>query len=84
MGKHTKKIVCGTWTPDNKLLLGAEDKNVSVSRPDGENLCSVVVSAPCPAPAENRGRLAGDDQLQPLPPRTGAEAGITKLGLPHS
>ena len=31
MGKHQRKIVCGAWTPEDKLLLAAEDKQASFS-----------------------------------------------------
>jgi len=39
MGKHTKGICCGAWNSDNKLALGAKDKEVTVSDADGNTLC---------------------------------------------
>lgn len=39
MGKHSKKIMCGSWHPqDNILALGSEDKTISVSGEDGDSV----------------------------------------------
>jgi WD repeat-containing protein 19 len=40
VGKHGKKITCGDWsTTGNRLLLGSEDKNVTVSNEVCTNIC---------------------------------------------
>eukprot|EP00927_Polykrikos_kofoidii_P000378 TRINITY_DN10136_c0_g1_i1.p1 TRINITY_DN10136_c0_g1~~TRINITY_DN10136_c0_g1_i1.p1 ORF type:complete len:1380 (-),score=277.95 TRINITY_DN10136_c0_g1_i1:218-4357(-) len=39
MGKHSKKIMCGSWHPsDNIVALGSEDKTISVSGEDGDSV----------------------------------------------
>jgi len=37
-GKHTKKITCGAWNSENKLALGSEDRQITISNPDGDTL----------------------------------------------
>lgn len=43
MGKHTKRIVCGSWSSENILALGSEDKHLSVSTEDGDLLRTVAL-----------------------------------------
>lgn len=38
MGKHTRKITCGCWNGEGKLALGSEDRQVTVSKMDGDTL----------------------------------------------
>lgn len=39
IGKHSKKILCGAWSPSvNRLALGSADKNITVSSEEGETL----------------------------------------------
>ena len=38
LGKHSRKIVCGTWSDDNRLALGSEDKTMTLSNADGDTL----------------------------------------------
>ena len=39
VGKHSKKITCGSWSKGgNKLVLGSEDKNLTVSNDTGDTL----------------------------------------------
>eukprot|EP00392_Amoebophrya_sp_AT5.2_P002825 g2830.t1 len=43
LGKHSKKITCGVWTTtggagEHILALGSEDKNVTLSKEDGDSL----------------------------------------------
>merc|ERR1719343_1135012 len=39
MGKHSRKITCGAWHPqENILALGSEDKAVTLSGPDGDSI----------------------------------------------
>lgn len=42
MGKHSKAIVCGAWNPHcGNLVLGSDDKSLSISLPNGDSLSSV-------------------------------------------
>ncbi len=43
LGKHTKRIVCGSWSTENILALGSEDKHLSVSTEDGDLLRTVAL-----------------------------------------
>mmetsp|Transcript_37661 Transcript_37661/g.118764 ORF Transcript_37661/g.118764 Transcript_37661/m.118764 type:complete len:1376 (+) Transcript_37661:207-4334(+) len=45
MGKHTRKINCGTWNKDNWLALGSEDRQITISRPDGDTIRQMAVKA---------------------------------------
>ena len=45
-GKHTKKITCGSWNRQNKLALGSEDKQVTISDKEGDNLETLSVKSP--------------------------------------
>lgn len=36
LGKHTKRITCGSWSTENILALGSEDKHLSISTEDGD------------------------------------------------
>ena len=36
LGKHTEKIGCGSWSPDGRLILGGDDKVVTVSSKSGD------------------------------------------------
>ena len=39
VGKHARKIVCGSWSKGgNKLVLGSEDKTITVSNESGDTL----------------------------------------------
>ena len=49
LGKHSKKITCGAWSLDNRLALGSEDKNMTLSSSKGDTL-EQVPALPCPAP----------------------------------
>ncbi|XP_050295176.1 WD repeat-containing protein 19 [Anthonomus grandis grandis] len=45
IGKHSKKITCGTWNKDNLLALGSEDKTISVSNAEGDTLKLISLRA---------------------------------------
>ncbi|KAI5641884.1 WD repeat-containing protein dyf-2 [Phthorimaea operculella] len=38
IGKHTKKITCAAWNKDSILVLGSEDKTLSINNADGDTL----------------------------------------------
>eukprot|EP00755_Sulcionema_specki_P023223 Sspe_Gene.78375::Locus_49029_Transcript_1_1_Confidence_1.000_Length_4205::g.78375::m.78375/K19671/WDR19, IFT144; WD repeat-containing protein 19 len=38
MGKHNKRITCGTWSSNGRLALGGEDKVLTISNEDGDTL----------------------------------------------
>ncbi|CAG0890762.1 unnamed protein product [Cyprideis torosa] len=44
MGKHSKSITCGSWSTENVLALGSEDKSLSISNSDGDTLRTVNLS----------------------------------------
>ncbi|KAF5289365.1 hypothetical protein FQR65_LT11876 [Abscondita terminalis] len=43
IGKHSKKINCGSWNKENLLALGSEDKSFSISNVDGDTLRIVTL-----------------------------------------
>ena len=38
VGKHQKRITCGAWNSQNKIALGAEDKQLTISNCEGDTL----------------------------------------------
>ncbi len=38
IGKHTKAITCGAWSPGGLLALGSEDRSLSISNAEGDTL----------------------------------------------
>ncbi|ELT93993.1 hypothetical protein CAPTEDRAFT_173399 [Capitella teleta] len=38
LGKHTKKVTCGSWSRQNLLALGSEDRTISISNAEGDTL----------------------------------------------
>ncbi|KAL1529596.1 hypothetical protein AB1Y20_000539 [Prymnesium parvum] len=38
LGKHVKRITCGAWNSSNILALGSEDRQVTISNAEGDNL----------------------------------------------
>ncbi|KAF7280794.1 hypothetical protein GWI33_005520 [Rhynchophorus ferrugineus] len=38
IGKHSKRITCGTWNKENLLALGSDDKTISISNAEGDTL----------------------------------------------
>ena len=40
VGKHQKRITCGAWNSQNRLALGAEDKQLTISNTEGDTLDS--------------------------------------------
>jgi len=57
LGKHSKRISCGTWGKMNQLVLGSDDKTVSISNNQGE---------PIGSPFSIKGEPS-DIQTQPKP-----------------
>uniref|UniRef100_A0A7S3LUV7 WD repeat-containing protein 19 n=1 Tax=Palpitomonas bilix TaxID=652834 RepID=A0A7S3LUV7_9EUKA len=43
MGKHTKRISAISWSNDNKIALGSEDRQISISNADGDGIMSTGV-----------------------------------------
>lgn len=43
LGKHSKKIVAGAWSMDNKLTLGAEDNTITISNENGDAIAQRVL-----------------------------------------
>ncbi|KAK4886815.1 hypothetical protein RN001_003086 [Aquatica leii] len=43
IGKHSKKITCGSWNRENLLALGSEDKTFSISSVEGDTLRIVTL-----------------------------------------
>lgn len=41
MGKHSKRITCGSWSNQNILALGGDDKLLSLSTEDGDLIRTV-------------------------------------------
>lgn len=38
VGKHSKKITCGAWNSSDSIVLGAEDRNITVSNDKGDTI----------------------------------------------
>ncbi|RLN52430.1 hypothetical protein BBJ29_007206 [Phytophthora kernoviae] len=38
VGKHSRRIVCGSWNGDDTLVLGGEDRMLTVSNPQGDTI----------------------------------------------
>lgn len=38
VGKHSRRIQCGSWNGDDKLVLGGEDRMLTVSNPQGDTI----------------------------------------------
>lgn len=38
VGKHVRKITSGHWTPENKLVLTSEDRQITISNADGDTI----------------------------------------------
>ena len=45
LGKHTKKISCGAWSVESRLALGGDDKQVTVSLPNGDTLVQLLLKS---------------------------------------
>ena len=45
IGKHTRKITCGSFSNNDLLALGAEDQQITVSNLDGDTLYSFACNA---------------------------------------
>ncbi|XP_018332353.1 WD repeat-containing protein 19 isoform X2 [Agrilus planipennis] len=45
IGKHSKEITCGGWNADKILILGSEDKTLSLSNADGDTLKIISLRA---------------------------------------
>ena len=43
VGKHAKKIVAGDWSDDGKLVLGSEDRTLTISNDNGDTLLHTEV-----------------------------------------
>lgn len=41
LGKHSKKITCGSWSTQNLLALGSEDNTLSISNHEGDTVRQV-------------------------------------------
>lgn len=47
VGKHSKKVITGSWNSDGTLITGAEDKILTVSNSTGDTVCdSFIVKGP--------------------------------------
>ncbi|KAF4654922.1 hypothetical protein FOL47_009693 [Perkinsus chesapeaki] len=44
-GKHGRKITCGAWTTQGLLVIGSDDRIISLSNAEGETLRQVVVKS---------------------------------------
>ena len=38
LGKHSRRIVCGAWSADNRLALGSDDRTLTLSTCDGDTI----------------------------------------------
>jgi len=38
LGKHTKRITCGSWSKGGLLALGSDDKTFSITNADGDTV----------------------------------------------
>lgn len=45
IGKHSKKITCGSWSTENLIAVGSEDKTISVSNTEGDTLRVIALRA---------------------------------------
>lgn len=45
LGKHTKRITCGSWSNENLLALGSEDKTISISNVEGDTIRQTSIRA---------------------------------------
>ena len=45
MGKHTKRIRCGAWNQEGRLVLGSDDRQVTVSRNNGDTVKQLVIKS---------------------------------------
>lgn len=45
IGKHSKKITCGSWSTENLIAVGSEDKLITVSNADGDTLRTIALRA---------------------------------------
>ena len=43
IGKHSKRITCGAWNSQNQIVLGSEDKTISLNSVDGDELKKINV-----------------------------------------
>lgn len=43
LGKHTKRITCGAWSAECRLALGGDDKQVTVSLPNGDTVTQLMI-----------------------------------------
>ena len=43
IGKHAKRISCGAWNSQNQIVLGSEDKSISLNSADGDELKKISV-----------------------------------------
>ncbi|KAI6657490.1 WD repeat-containing protein 19-like [Oopsacas minuta] len=43
IGKHSKRITCGAWNSQNQIVLGSDDKTISLNSVDGDELKKISV-----------------------------------------
>ena len=62
LGKHTRKIICGSWSNENLLALGSEDKTITVSNVEGDTIRQTALRA---EPQELQfSEMKGDERSQ--------------------